>query len=547
VKIASQWKPVILFGLGLLTTALLAATQCSILGIDGWTRPEIYWATFLSFLFPVLLAFGLIAWTNRIFLPGEQGGAGRKLAWLALALRLLFLVVVPLAMMSWGYASDVNRSGMVELDSTNAAHTAWLRSTENSSALTAWKVGEGDNTGGLSVLGVLMFRLFSPDLERTLLLGILAAAVSSLTVVVVYRLADLLFTRKIARLAAFLVAVYPEAILLGTGHQQQAYLALFLGVGFLAIAALMTNRPSEELLFPRPSRRTAWLLLAGSILLSFFLSSSNFLPACLVWLCMVLWMSDLRSRVGKVFWIGSAAVLAVLLVLRVLGALDVILRRWDPLLQGYQYFNSYAWLEFEKMSAAGGGDFFQKIILSMDRSTGFVVAAFYGLLQPILPAAIGHRLDINTGFFWSLLGIWRGLGWFTVLPVAIYATGKAVGGLLRRPMAGLMAIVFWAVAWISSYRALGDLWDNPRYRLFALIPFALLAAWGWVQAEETSDTWLARIAIPFTVLTVSLTVWYFIRESVPMIPALGVILGLTAGAFLLACIFLRRKERPPVG
>lgn len=544
-----EWngKQFLLLLAALVVTALLAVTQ-SILsrGLD-WSLSEVYWPAFLSLLIPVLSAFALIAFTNRLLLPGERGSVASKFAWLALALRLSFLIIVPVAMLLWGYPSDRDLGGSVELDAADATHTAWLRSTESTPLLSNWQKGDGDNTGGLTVIGVAMFRLFSPDMERSLLLGVLAAALTSLTVVVTFRLADILFDRKVARWAALLVAIYPEAILIGTGHQQQGYLALLLGVEFLAIAALMAGRPPAEISFPRPGKKTAWFLLAGSLALLVFISKPFVLLACLCGLFLAVWLSDPRRKIGKLFWGGAAAVVVVLIVLRLLDALDIVSGKMDPLLLGHQYLFGYAWSEFDKLVAAGSGDMFQKIYMTMERPVAFVVAAFYGLLQPVLPAAIGYRNEAGGGAFWICLGIFRGLGWYMILPIAFYGTLKSLGGLFRRKIETSMAIIFWIVAFVGSYRALGDNWDNPRYRLFALIPLALLAAWGWVQARETSDPWLARIILPFAVAVIGLTVWYLIRDAVPMLPSLAVIAGLTTVVFVLSLLYTRRKNPSPTG
>jgi len=44
-------------------------------------------------------------------------------------------------------------------------------------------------------------------------------------------------------------------------------------------------------------------------------------------------------------------------------------------------------------------------------------------------------------------------------------------------------IWLWVIAWVwivvSSYRAGGDQWDNPRYRVIFLLWQALLAAYTW--------------------------------------------------------------------
>jgi hypothetical protein len=542
-----NWRAFWILAAGLIATALLAATQSYVSHGADWASVGSYGPAFLSFMIPVLLAFALIAVTNRQWLPGEQGTAARKYAWAALILRLSFLVIVPVAMLSWGYPTDSKLNGMVEVDASNASNTAWIQSTANTPLLSTWGVGKGDNTGGLTVIGVAMYRLFSPDLQRSLLLGILAAAVTSLMVAVTFRLADQLFNAKIARWAALLVAVYPEAILIGTGHQQQGYTALLLGVELLAIVYLMQNRPPTETAYPAAGRKTAWLLLAGSLALMVFLSNPSILAACLCGVLLAMWLSSPRKMPGKILWGGALIVGLLLAALRLLDALDIISGRMDPLMLGHQYLTGYAWTEFDKMMASGGGDMFQKIYLTMERPVAFVVAGFYGLLQPVLPAAIGYRNATGGGGFWTVLGILRGAGWYAILPIVLYATVSSFRSLLRRRIESYLAIVFWVVAFISSYRALGDLWDNPRYRLLTLVPLAVLTAWGWVRARESGDPWFIRIVIPFAVLVVGLTVWYFIRGAVPLIPALGALGGITALAFILTLVLIRHKNPPPTG
>jgi uncharacterized membrane protein YozB (DUF420 family) len=107
------------------------------------------------------------------------------------------------------------------------------------------------------------------------------------------------------------------------------------------------------------------------------------------------------------------------------------------------------------------------------------------------------------------------------------------------------------VTFIASYRSFGDQWDNPRYRLFVLVPMALLAAWAWVEARKSEDPLFIWILVPFVTAVVSLTVWYLLRDyahlSVPIIPSMAVVAVLTGLSFLAALIFARRKKQPTPG
>jgi hypothetical protein len=544
-----EWRrrPLVLLGLALLTNALIAGSQSFVLKQENWWQSNIYWPSFAAFLIPVLLAFALAEAANRFLLPGESGVFARKCVWAALALRLACLVVIPIAMLTWGYPSDENKEGLVALDAVNATQTAWEKGAKPTPLLSNWQQGRGDNTGGLTVIGATMFRLFSPDLKRSLLPGVFASAVTSLTVVAAFLLGGLFFGRKAADCAAVFVAIYPEAVLIGASLQQQGFLALLFAVELLAIARLMTQGGDAKQEFPLPGKRASILLLIGSLAGFFFVSTAFLLLAVVCGLILTVWLSDAKKRIGKVILGGAALGVVALVALRILNALDVVSGNEDILLRQYQFLFGLAWAEYDKLVAAGGGDMFQRIYTTLERPTAFLVAAGYGLVQPSLPAAIGYRNVAGGGGFWTAINILRGLGWYIALPLAAYGTLRSLGGILRRRVETILAFLFWGIAMISSYRAFGDMWDNPRYRLFALVPMALLVAWAWRKVRESRDPWFFRIAVPFAVAALGLTVWYFIRSAVPMAQSLVVILALTAASFIVMLFLPRRKKPAPPG
>src|SRR4030067_52049 len=51
-------------------------------------------------------------------------------------------------------------------------------------------------------------------------------------------------------------------------------------------------------------------------------------------------------------------------------------------------------------------------------------------------------------------------------------------------------LLLWLI--LSSFRAGGDLWDNPRYRVAFLPWLALLSGWAILWAIEHRDAWLVR-------------------------------------------------------
>jgi uncharacterized membrane protein YraQ (UPF0718 family) len=138
-----------------------------------------------------------------------------------------------------------------------------------------------------------------------------------------------------------------------------------------------------------------------------------------------------------------------------------------------------------------------------------------------------------------------------LLPLLIYGTLKSLRGILSRNAETILMALFWFAAFVGSYRAFGDQWDNPRYRLFALMPMALLAGWAWVTQRDEADPWFRRIAIPFAVATAALTLWYLLRDYAMVdFPVIASILGIgavTVLAFFLTWFLTRRKKAVPAG
>lgn len=542
-----NWRIPILVASAVAISAAVAASQGTASGGNPWWYADVFWPNFLVFLIPSFLALGLVEVCNRFLLPGPVGEFPRKWAWGALGMRVAFLIIVPLAMQLWGYPSDRNRIGLVETDALNATTKAWRAAQSNQPVLETWTQGSGDNTGGITVMGVIMFRLFSSDQERALLLGLLAAAVSALTVIPTFRLANELFSERVAKVAAVIAAVYPEAVMLGALNVQQGYLALLFGVELLAVAGLMLWKTSNSGKLGVPGPVVAAIILVLSLVAMFLLSYQFFILAIFCVALFAVWLADPRRRIGRILWIAAGLGLLALIVLHVLSLRDLIPSDSDYLYSQYHYLYGLAWAEYDKMVVAGGGDLFQTVFVSIDRTVAFLLAALYGLLQPVLPAAIGHRnLTAQGGGFWQALGIYRSLGWYLLLPVLIYGSLKSLRGLISRKPEAILAVLFWGIAFIGSYRAFGDQWDNPRYRFFAFVPMALLAAWAWVEWREKRDPWFLRIAIPFAVAVIGLTIWYLLRDyagvQFPVVMSLAVLGAATVVAFVATLFLVRPKK-----
>jgi 4-amino-4-deoxy-L-arabinose transferase-like glycosyltransferase len=536
----------------------LAAAQSYTLWGPTWWWSSFYWPNFFAFLLPVIALAALIAAVGRWLAPGKAGEWVRKWVWIALAVRCLSVMIWPIVLREWGYRSAEELGGFLSTDAFNATNTAWTNSQQGFSAVSTFHPDNGDNTGGITFLAVVVFRLFSPDHQRPMLLGLLASAFSSLAVLFIYLIGESLFSVRVARAAGVVAALFPEAVLIGSSHLQQGYLATFLAVMIWGLVGIFVTRRDGP---PGGSHyRLGWrsglgFAVAG-LLLSTFVSTQFGLLGLAVAVVLALWLSDPRRRLGQIVWIVSGIGVLVLVVLFFLGQADVVPYQFNLLLRQWRFLFGEAWLEYNRMRATGSGsDLFMQLLSQLPRSTALLVAGLWGLLQPMLPAAIGYRSPSPAGSgIAQILGILRGAGWYLLLPFLLYGFLASLRVLGRRRAETGFALLFWAIALISSYRALGDQWDNPRYRLFALAPMALTVGWAYWHWRESQSPWLARVQVPYWVAVAAMTAWYlgryWLNVKLPAVLALGGILGVAAMAFLATLIATwprrRRSIEPPV-
>jgi hypothetical protein len=133
----------------------------------------------------------------------------------------------------------------------------------------------------------------------------------------------------------------------------------------------------------------------------------------------------------------------------------------------------------------------------------------YGVLQPVLPAALLDRAQI----IWNIISSSLAAGWWMMLPLLIYATVAIRSEKDPRLRSQLIwtTIVSWVWILICSARAGGDQWDNPRYRVIAMPFLAIVSGWGWIWAKEHHFVWLKRIWLVEGVFLLFFTQWYASR------------------------------------
>ncbi len=93
------------------------------------------------------------------------------------------------------------------------------------------------------------------------------------------------------------------------------------------------------------------------------------------------------------------------------------------------------------------------------------------------------------------------------------------------------------LAWLllSSMRAGGDQWDNPRYRVLFLPFMALVTAWGWRWSRAHNDAWIWVWLGADGIFTAFFLAWYLSRYTgafgkLPFWLMIGLILAAERGS-----------------
>jgi hypothetical protein len=138
-------------------------------------------------------------------------------------------------------------------------------------------------------------------------------------------------------------------------------------------------------------------------------------------------------------------------------------------------------------------------------------ASLYGLFQPVLPAALIEPSKI----FWKILNSLRAFGWYLFIPTLVY--GLVYYFRLKEKKEKYQFLFLWllSVFWIylSSIRAGGDMWDNPRYRLSFLLIIGYVVAVAFYHGWKTKDHWLIRFYIAHLVFILFFLQWYISRYT----------------------------------
>lgn len=435
-----------------------------------------FWIGWLSSTLLLSLSlWGLIfAW--------QKAGAGRTLAWmvaLAFFLRLGVGVLVMELLPEYGYDTLTQNRGYLFYDAFRRDNQAWDIVKAQEPLLKSFaEEFKTDQYGGLLATSAFVYRYLSPDVQRPFLILILGAFTTALGTAFFWRGVRFRFNERLATLAGWIMVLYPDSILFGSSQMREPFLIGLTGIALWGVLAYFKDKWA--------ARAGLVLSLAGMLLVS-----SRVAVAVAGVLVVWFWAEHLAPRSRAWAWGGALALLV--------GGVGVAYFGWDWLR------DAFLW-DANRTEAAQG--WVVKIIQEAGEQFRLPILAAYGLAQPVLPAAIADDAIL----IWKVIAIFRAAGWYALAPLLLYAfftVWKAAPEEKRILLWTAGFVLVWLL--ISSIRAGGDLWDNPRYRV-TFIPFmALLAGWGVLRAWDRRDWWLVRWLLVEIIFLGYFTNWYFSR------------------------------------
>jgi hypothetical protein len=468
--------------------------------------------SFLFFLSFVLLKLS-ITWA----------GAVKTLTWIvaiAFILRLLVGLVIHLGLPIYGHNdSEDDKAGYVFTDAHTRDDQAWKLASSGRPILEAFnKKFSSDQYGGLLAFSAFVYRYFSPDAQRPLLLIFLSALVAALGIPFLWKATNQVFGEKVAFAAAWIFALYPESILLGASAMREPYLLTFSAIALWGFIAW---------LYEIGEKRNAWIWLGVGLLGLLLVSPPIAIATLVIFAGWTFFTNENRNLSWKTILIFAAVFVLGLLFLSASlnrsGEFDSSspLRVVNDWLRLAVKWNAYT---IERESG-----WIQKLFDEMPEWLRLPFVAVYGIVQPVLPAA----LIAPTRPIWKAIYILRSLGWYVILPALImsFGAGAGEGSKKKRNVILWLSLLTWTWILLAALRGGGDSWDNPRYRTILFVWEAILAGYVWVWWRETRNVWFQRVLACEAVFLLVFTQWYASRYfhwggQLPFVAMVALIFGL---------------------
>jgi len=464
-------KPLLRDLLWILPVSLAAGSLLSLLdGGNWWTG---------------LMAYGLLLLCGCLLLAGmiRSGGGMRWLfvvVLLSVFIRLSLGVSLSILLPTHGYDTGVYRGGYLYFDASRRDNEAWDLAASDQSLWKAFDQSYGsDQYGGLLFFSSALYRGLSPDQHRPWVIIVLGSLVAGMGTALAQRIGNVLGGERMSRLTAWIVALYPEALLLGSSQMREPYLITF--VALAVWGGLLWNS----------RRRLSLAVGLGGFALLLLFSPLVALAAAFL---LLPWMF-IRANWSRYFrWqalFGVVLGLAAVMAFALLGRWLLTSASWDVHL------------------AEQGSGMIEYIFARMPPGLQLPFMTGYGLTQPLLPAAI---FDPAPWIIQSI-SVFRSIGWYLLLPFLVIVFWPVLQDRDAQDRAAWLWFLLISLGWIllSSFRAGGDQWDNPRYRTIFLLAQAILAARAWLWWRESASRWPGRILAIEAVFLAFFSYWYALR------------------------------------
>ena len=452
----------------------------------------------LGFSFLFLLSFLILAFAAK------WADGGKTLAWmiaLAFALRFIGGVTTYLVLPINGYKDADDQAGYVYTDAHRRDAQAWDLASSDKSLIGGFNQSYAyDQYGGLLTLSAFVYRYFSPDAHRPLMLVLISAFMAALGLPFLWKSVARQWGEKVALAACWIYALYPESILVGGSAMREPYLMAF---SAFALWGFVSWQNAEE---QRGVLNSKLIWLALGIVGMLFVSPVVALATLII---LGGWIYFTRADQPISRWMIAAAILVFILGLFLLSS--ALNRNGE--------FNSSSplrvisdWLklavQWDVYQLERGSGWVQKLFDEMPGWLRLPFVLVYGIFQPVLPAAF----VAPTTPIWRVVGILRAVGWYVLAPILIlsFAMTRALPKPERRLWLWLSCAV-WGWILFASLRGGGDQWDNPRYRAILFLWQALLAGQVWVWLRETRNAWFWRAIAMEVVFILFFSQWYASR------------------------------------
>lgn len=418
---------------------------------------------------------------------------------LRLGLGCLWQQILPRA----GYGSNVEKAGYVMKDAYTRDSGAWKLAKSDKPLWAAFTQDmTGDQYGGLMFLSAAVYRLSGGRYHHPLLIVVLTAIFSSLALLFSWAFVKQAWGSAAATAAVWIVALYPEAVLLGSSQMREPFVVTFVALGFFGLISYF-----------RASRRSGLIWVCAALI-----GAGLFSPPLAALLCAALLILALAFEFSQRsfkdvthrgdFWLVLAIVILLIAVGIWLGWAQIAPRGTKNIFDLVGWWTRRAAVYQSYLSQAASG-WLQREFNKLPTFLHIPVLIFYGALRPFLPATlVAYRVPV-----WYVISVWRSVGWAVMLLSITYATILAFLGKKEknRNLSIAMCGVVWAGILIASLRGGGDDWDNPRYRLLFLTLQAGLAGWAWARTAWRNSFGMRRALIGTGIFFLWFMPWYIRR------------------------------------